>query len=209
MVLKEWYRSDILSQVFWYGFLHVKDRSVLDIGGYIGDSALIFSFSGAKKVVSVEVSPWAINVAKENIMLNNVQNKVHLINCAIDDNDGNTLFIRDGETDIADSLNTLVVSEKHGIPVNTCTFDNLIEKYGPFDILKMDCEGCEYKAMLNSYNIDKFKEIILEYHNGNETLSEMLKSKGFKIYYLDYIIGTKLSKKPYNSKIGILYAIKD
>jgi FkbM family methyltransferase len=43
------------------------------------------------------------------------------------------------------------------IPVYS--LDDLIDKYGPFEVLKMDCEGCEYDAVLNSNRITEFEEI--------------------------------------------------
>jgi hypothetical protein len=34
-----------------------------------------------------------------------------------------------------------------------------------FDLLKMDCEGCEYDIIMNSYNeVRQFKELIIEAH---------------------------------------------
>jgi FkbM family methyltransferase len=49
------------------------------------------------------------------------------------------------------------------IEVPTCTLDSLIEKYGPFDVLKMDCEGCEYDSIPYSKKLTDFKEILIEY----------------------------------------------
>ncbi|MGC9080019.1 MAG: FkbM family methyltransferase [Nanopusillaceae archaeon] len=46
-----------------------------------------------------------------------------------------------------------------------CTLDYLIEKYGPFDLLKMDCEGCEYDIVLHRpETLESFEKIGLEYH---------------------------------------------
>ncbi|MGC8567465.1 MAG: FkbM family methyltransferase [Caldisphaera sp.] len=58
------------------------------------------------------------------------------------------------------------------IEVPTCTLeyllDYLIEKCGPFDVLKMDCEGCEYDIVLHEpETLERFEEISLEYHTYN------------------------------------------
>ncbi|MGC9135212.1 FkbM family methyltransferase, partial [Caldisphaera sp.] len=66
-----------------YQILNVKDRSILDIGGFIGDSAIYFNLRGAKRIVSVEASPWAFQMAKRNVEINEF-NSISLINCAID-----------------------------------------------------------------------------------------------------------------------------
>jgi FkbM family methyltransferase len=54
------------------------------------------------------------------------------------------------------------------IEVPTCTLDSLIEKYNLFDVLKMDCEGCEYDIVLHEpETLERFEEIGLEYHTYN------------------------------------------
>jgi precorrin-6B methylase 2 len=68
------------------------------------------------------------------------------------------------------------------------------------DVLKMDCEGCEYE-FFEKYEgkLKSFKEIIIEYHNGEGAISERLKRLGFSIH-------VKKDKK--YSGFGILYARK-
>jgi len=44
--------------------------------------------------------------------------------------------------------------------------DRVLEEYGPFDVLKMDCEGCEYDAILNSRRIGELRQIQMEYYYG-------------------------------------------
>ena len=44
-----------------YKFLNVKDKNVLDIGAFIGDSPIYFILKGAKKVYAIEPHPDAYN----------------------------------------------------------------------------------------------------------------------------------------------------
>jgi len=48
-------------------------------------------------------------------------------------------------------------------------------------LLKMDCEGCEYDAILNSKRLGELKQIQMEYHYGPERLVEALRSAGFEV----------------------------
>jgi len=63
------------------------------------------------------------------------------------------------------------------------------------DVLKMDCEGCEYN--FDWVRFGSFKEIILEYHNGNDKIREQLTLGGYNLVDI-----------PKNTKEGILWAKK-
>jgi len=61
----------------------LKNKSVLDIGAFIGDSAIYFILKGAKKVYTIEPHPDAYNEMLENIKLNNMDEKIIPINIGI------------------------------------------------------------------------------------------------------------------------------
>ncbi len=66
------------------------------------------------------------------------------------------------------------------------------------DVLKIDCEGCEYDIILNWLNDNFYKELIVEYHSGNEDIIKKLQSLGYK---------TKIFKPlKTNPNIGHIYA---
>lgn len=85
--------------------------------------------------------------------------------------------------------------------VPLCTLDSLIEKYGPFQVLEMDCEGCEYEALLCSGQLQQFEQIFLEYHYGYEALKHKLETLGFSVTV------TELGRSKKGSS-GSLYAVK-
>jgi FkbM family methyltransferase len=102
----------------------------------------------------------------ENIKLNNLQNKVIPINAGLASKQGK-LCIDEG-IGIEHTWHSY-----HGLGFRECqrsvpaiTLKELVTKYNLNDaVLKMDCEGCEHDAVLNSYeDLLRFKEIIFEYH---------------------------------------------
>jgi hypothetical protein len=68
--------SSMLSKKYyetWYWDVDVKDKVVVDIGAYIGDSALFFASRGAKIVYAYEPSKELCEIAMENCLkYNNV-----------------------------------------------------------------------------------------------------------------------------------------
>lgn len=57
----------------------VKDKTVANLYGYTGGFSVYAAKSGAKKVVTVDSSEGALEIAKENYILNNVENIVENI----------------------------------------------------------------------------------------------------------------------------------
>jgi len=65
------------------------------------------------------------------------------------------------------------------------------------NILKVDCEGCEYSLFRElGSSLKKFEQIIVEYHNGSEVLEKKLLPLGFEIEFLT----------PKNAELGVLLA---
>ena len=159
------------------GLLDVKGKSVLDVGAYVGDSAILFALMGARKVVAVEPSPWAYSVAKRNVEANGLGSVITLVNCAVSREDGKTLVLPSREIDPGFSA---LAAAEGDVPVPTCTLDSLIEKYGPFDVVKVDCEGCEHESIPYSRRVGEVKEILVEYHGGYEDVERKLRDEGFK-----------------------------
>lgn len=43
-----------------YGFINVKDRVVVDVGAFIGDTAIYFALRDAKRIYMIEPHPAPI-----------------------------------------------------------------------------------------------------------------------------------------------------
>lgn len=143
----------------------VKDREVLDIGGNIGDTAIYFSRTGASWVYSYEASPRATNIAIQNLKLNNVEN-VSVNNYIVSNSLTKGYFSLSIDNEQSGSFS---IKRKYGgakVEVASINLSSIIQKMSDLYLLKMDCEGCEYDLILNSYeDLRKFEFLIFECHS--------------------------------------------
>lgn len=170
-----------------YGIVDANGKTVVDIGANIGDTAIYFAMNGAAKVLSFEPYPSSYELAKRNISLNNLQNKVSLYNEGVDAAPGK---MRLPET----SLNTMGMPAKDhadGRQVSIVTLEQVLARFPGEDmVVKMDCEGCEYGAILNSTDqtLRRVGEFIIEYHHGSGNLVAKLKNAGFEVRVIRNLI---------------------
>jgi len=185
--------------------LNVEQRSVLDVGASIGDTAIYFSIR-ANRVIAVEPYPFAFRFLKTNILANNITN-VFAINAGVGAAAGETLLPDTRSTVGSTALDPAQrPQEGGGVNIPIYSLDDLIDKYGPFEILKMDCEGCEYDAVLNSNMITEFKEIQIEYHYGPSLLVNKLKQLDFDVRYTKPWRGHDPEKRNPDIRVGMIIA---
>lgn len=166
-----------------YDFLEpIKNNIVVDIGANIGDSSISFAIEGAKKVVAIEPYPYSYNWAVENVKLNNLENKIEIINAGYGEH---------GSIEIDDrvsNIGTVLKATEGGKKVDLLSLDNILLNYiklleGEL-LLKMDCEGCEYNILNESNDVlRKFNWIVIEYHNGYENIKTKLEGVGFNVKF--------------------------
>jgi len=148
-----------------YNSLDVKDKVVVDIGAYVGDPAIYFALKGARKVIAVEPHPKTFEETIDNIKLNKLEGIIIPINAGLASKLGGICIYRN--VDVIHTVSTYYKPGECNNEVPTMTLEELIRKYD-IDrgaVLKMDCEGCEYDAILNDYeHVRLFNEVYLEYH---------------------------------------------
>lgn len=190
-----------------YKSLSVSDSYVVDIGANIGDSALYFAFNNAKYVYALEPFPYSFINCKKNIALNKFDKKLTCM-CAGIGSSNKFLIIRDSFRS-ADSSG--LVQFKSGRKVPVYTLDALVKKLNLDNcILKLDCEGAEYDAVLNSSikTLRKFRQIFIEYHYGYGRLIKKLRDSNFSIKYTQPVKVHNLNAKDPNMYIGKIYAVR-
>lgn len=189
--------------------LIVKNKVVVDIGASIGDSAIYFVLKGAKHIYALEPYPYSYELGMKNVALNNVKSKVSFLNEAIG---GGASFVTIDESYKNTPGDELKTFEK-GTKIKVTTLDDLVKRFDlKHAILKIDCEGGEYDAILNTSNstLALFDQIMIEYHHGYVNLEKKLRGAGFScrhtipVYHYNknvknkhFLVGFIHAKKPY------------
>lgn len=164
-----------------YENLPVVGKTVIDIGANIADSSIYFAIRGAKKVIALEPFPNNYEMAKRNVESNNLSDKITLLLAGCAANQG---FVTINPFDKGSVLSS-VKNSSQGFKVPLLTLGDILKQNnlqnGELNILKMDCEGCEYESLLSANRdvIRSFNYIQIEYHYGYKDLKYKLEENGF------------------------------
>lgn len=165
----------------------LTDRVVVDIGAGIGDSSIYYASQGAR-VYAFEPTSESFELALRNIKINQMEDQITIFKSAISSHDGgatlffnpaypgyNTLLPLGGRTELYQARSN----------IDTCTLTSFLSRYHieQIDLLKIDCEGCEFEVITpaNAEALTRTKEIILEYHSTPTPIINLLKSLHFKV----------------------------
>ncbi|WP_440060006.1 FkbM family methyltransferase [Thermogladius sp. 4427co] len=196
-----------------YDSVNVDSKIVLDIGAFIGDTAIWFITRGAKRVYAVEPLPINYNEMLQNITLNNLSDKVIPMKVTISYSERRikiprsvSAYVRGGS--ISEMLQSSRAQSYEYINAVTLSelYKSLPEKP---TVLKMDCEGCEFDIVLNDYNIVKeFNQIIFEYHSyiTKRSIYELISilSKDFRCNF----VKEELYRDKPRNMLGMLHCTK-
>lgn len=181
--------------------------SVLDIGGNIGDTAIKFCLLGASKVVVFEPLPSLLPLLKKNIADNLIQDRVAIFNYGLADTScGMSILVRPnataGTSTHLHGVNTLRERYDHDVErVQIKDFRSFVpeEGLGCFDVVKLDCEHCEYALFKDDtfLRITRPKHIFLEYHSGYAGIYDLLEENGYSIDVFEK-----------NDRVGVLKAVR-
>jgi FkbM family methyltransferase len=151
-------------------------KIVLDVGGFQGESAVLFSKLGAKKVIIYEPVSLHLKYIKENVSLNNVNAEIHVEGI--------------GDKDSAVVVKCVGINAGFGlfegqmeVNIKVRNVIEVIEK-SRADIAKIDCEGAE-KCLLGvpSSTLRRIGFYMVETHNPvvGRQLREKFEASGFKL----------------------------
>lgn len=163
----------------------IQGKIVLDIGGYIGDTATYFSHLGASIVHVYEPHPVLYKMMIKNIELNNIKN-VKTNNYGISDECSIIPIKEKKSSNGPTAVFGLELPEKNQgktVEIKTVSFKEIIENIGEVDFMKMDCEGCEFPALLSCdrLHLKKIKKMVVEYHSNPEKIIKHLENCGFSV----------------------------
>ena len=182
-----------------WNMIDFEGRHVIDIGGNIGDTPLYFASKGAE-VISFEPVKHLHELAEKNVEINkNYSDKITLVNKGVGAKRGFLTF---------ESTSVKGYANEESYELEIISMKDLLNDYEfTPDILKMDCEGCEFEIILNE-DLTMFNDIIFEHHakiagKDYKPLIQKLKEEGFKINTYPITV----SSLPFED-IGIIHAFK-
>ena len=188
-----------------YKWLDVVDKAVVDIGANIGDTAIYFSAKGAKHVYAFEPYPYSYNLAVKNIAENDFKNSITLFNIGVGPEISEIRIKADYKNYGGTDLKNFNAGQKIAIT----TLEDVVKQYKINNaILKIDCEGCEYGIILNAKKetLQKFDQIMIEYHYGYKNLIKKLKEAGFKVKVTIPRFNFNSEAENHNMIVGMIYA---
>ncbi|MFA6321108.1 MAG: FkbM family methyltransferase [Candidatus Omnitrophota bacterium] len=176
-------QENFLAEQYSFIYPYLKDANVIDIGANIGDTAILFCQKGAKAVYAYEPHPFFFDTANKNIQLNNLNNKIVMKSYGVGASEliikvkDDTMF---GPTGVFGSKKA---SGNEGIDIKVVPFSKIIEDVKNIDVLKMDCEGAEFEAILSCPPelLRKIKVMAIEFHDNPTPIVDYLEKSGFNV----------------------------
>lgn len=138
----------------------VRQKAIIDVGGFIGDSALVFSDFTDKKIYSFEPSVENFEFMKKTIELNNLTNVVP-VNIALGDKVSEILSIC-GNSSCVSIAPPPSGTLSSNTAIEATTLDNFVAKNNiEVGLIKVDIEGYEQKFLKGAENTIKNQKPVL------------------------------------------------
>lgn len=182
-----------------WSMIDFKNRHVIDVGSNIGDTPLYFAKKGAR-VIGFEPVKHLHELGLKNLQINEkLSERIILVNKGVGGKRGTLTY---------QSNSVQGYTDENSYEMEIISMQDLLNDYDfTPDILKMDCEGCEFEVILNN-DLTMFNDIIFEHHSKNtgkdyKPLIEKLKKEGFEINKYPVTV----SRQDFDD-IGIIHAYK-
>ena len=185
----------------------VKNKNIIDAGGYIGDSAILFSDYTDKNVYSFEPFLHHYNMMLKTIELNK-KNNIIPVNMALSDSDKELSLYSNGNLNMGLSIERN--SEKSDInqiedKVKMATLDSYVKENNiEVGLIKTDLEGFEQpflKGAINTIKEQKPVLIISIYHNYSDFFEIKPMIENLNLGYKFKIIKNRCNKVVAETKL--------
>lgn len=164
---------------------------IIDIGAHIGSFAMACAARGACRLACVEPHPDNIALLEDNILRAKRRFpdlRVNTYQAAVSDKAGKANLSYTHTKRHTAMFNLFDVNQ--GVEVHTLPLDTFLDLSDHIQILKLDCEGGEWPALLQSEKLRRCEMILAEIHKGIrfpgldcrvEAVVERLESLGFDV----------------------------
>ncbi|MBO3840235.1 MAG: FkbM family methyltransferase [Thermoproteota archaeon] len=156
----------------------INDSIIVDIGAYLGETALLFLSKGAKKVYALEPVGRHYNYLIENIARNNAEDKIVPLKYGawFRDTVVNVSYMDDG-TGLRTTGNKQIAMQMKDLNDILTTIYN---EEGRINLVKMDCEGCEYSLLkLDNKIVSLAEQYIIETHGPETPILDKMAGCGY------------------------------
>jgi len=167
-----------------YGGIDIQNGNIIDIGAFIGDTAIYFASKGAKKIIAFEPAKNLFRLAVQNVQLNNLNGIVYLRNEAVgyDVGEKNFYYIKShpGASSLLPRRKDFICYKVRVVP-----FSDVVAELDYIDLLKIDCEGMEEAILLQAHKdglLKNISNIIVEVHTqeGLEKLKAIFEKASYR-----------------------------
>ncbi|OHS93699.1 methyltransferase, FkbM family protein [Tritrichomonas foetus] len=200
-IKKKYKIRDIFPEVFFYHHglrfadpriqNYVRNRNIIDMGAYIGDSALVFFPYTDEKVYSYEYSLKNVKEMEKTFRENNIPSDKYLIINAGISNESAVVMIED---DSGISSGNKIKINGGKVQINMTTIDDEAKKYKmKVGMIKGDIEGFELKALEGAKETLKRDRPIISvslYHHWDEFFGIPKLVRELENYEFEFSVGT-------------------
>jgi len=160
----DYYREVFLEDIYRVGACSRERAVVVDVGAYVGDSAIAFARAGAQ-VHAVEPADVFCRFIARNARANSLEDRIVL----------HAVGLGERSATIHEANLTLHLVE--GVAYTLARLPQQV------DVLKLDCEGAEYHLLADRRFLAHLqpREICMEYHRGPERVVTALETAGYRV----------------------------
>lgn len=156
-----------------YGAIDVLGKTVVDIGAHIGSFSILAVMKGARRVLAYEAGADNFDLLVTNC---GALSAVECHHAAVWRSDAGDAALSWREASNPQNTGGGTVIECAAVAgestnagrrsaVATIPFDDIVERAGTVDLLKIDAEGSEYPILLTSGKLDRVDAIVGEFHD--------------------------------------------
>ncbi|MCX8185169.1 MAG: FkbM family methyltransferase [Sulfolobales archaeon] len=151
---------------------------VVDVGSFIGDTALMFAWYGARRVYALEPVPEHFNYMVQNLKRNEHGSRVVPIMAGV--------WIRSGELEISYcGIGSGLCESDRKVRIKVMKLGDVLRRVvsaeGKVDLMKMDCEGCEAAILIEPCEVLRMcPEYVIEVHGPPLAIIDKMMGCGFR-----------------------------
>lgn len=195
------------------------DDVVIDVGAHVGSFSYLCHRLGSRRIHAFECGPETFRRLRENLAgLSGIQAEQRAVFRS--DTRDELLLAQSGARGANTGSNSVMLADdSSGVdPVQTIGLDEVLARFDRVRLLKLDCEGAEFPALLTSEALGRVDEIVGEYHEvGEEAMKRLApgaRVQGYAAYRKEDLAsklrdrGFEVRLVPGDGELGLFFATR-